>query len=860
MTYPPKATFFLMASLALSLLAPRAHTATYTTVGNPNDSNGADLSTAIMNVYNSGAAGVTINPGTYTLTQATLGDQYNPGVVYLNGLSRPFVIDAYNVKLVMSANYTGINCLYSSNLTIQGLTMDRGAAYGNQGVIKVLGSDSNGRYIDVQNDAGYPTSVNNYSYCTDLVGNSHVPRVGCPDLVGGGVTELGNGLVRVRITDVGSWGDVTAQVGDYLVSPTGGPSLLGLLFCGNFTIQDVTFLSSPGENTIGEYCCTGNHFFRDKITYGPPPPNATVAPMRSITSGMQSQDDYTGPDVENCFFEGVGDDAYDLRGDYLTLYSVNGNTVTVDSDYQLWANVTSTHQEPIRLSNQAGQYLDTTVSNRVTQTQTVVDGNGNSKTIQVDVLTLAATPPSNFAQATPKVSNPNMNCKNAKFISDTVRDTRAHGVIARGDGDVIQECTFINNLLPGLLVSVQGGSFSEGDYPHNVTVKNNVFINNPGMIIGGLGAPGNMNISVTSNVFSNTFGAGDNPSILAQNVVGLTITNNTFASLGQQSSAGGTHANSQHAVNIQNCSRVTLGNNLLTNPGASIASPVYVVDSTSQQGITGMSASSFANKIYSKEYLILTDVGAGLNLDDPSFSQKAGTLLQIYAQDGVSAQNWQVNWQADGSCTLTNQASNGLVLDDFGGGGVGTDQGLYTANGGTNQEWWFVPSTSSAYLIKSIWNGLYLDVQSTSQNSPVWLQASSGATTQNWQTTLASTSAGYGQPGTTLTQGQYLASPSAKCYLTQQTDGNLVLYAGSGPSNKGSFIGNSGYSNSTPGNYYTIMQSDGNLVTYAGTPSARGSAVFYTNTYGNSGAYLAVTDDGHFQVLSSTGAVLWQRP
>ena len=71
------------------------------------------------------------------------------------------------------------------------------------------------------------------------------PRIGCPSS-GGGYTDLGNGLVRVRITDVGSWGDVTAQVGDYLVSPAGGPSLLGLLFCGNFTIQDVTFQVQPG--------------------------------------------------------------------------------------------------------------------------------------------------------------------------------------------------------------------------------------------------------------------------------------------------------------------------------------------------------------------------------------------------------------------------------------------------------------------------------------------------------------------------------------------------------------------------------------------------------------------------------------
>ena len=60
-SHPPKAAFLMIASLALSFLAPGAYA--YTTVGDPNDHNGADLSQAITNAYNSGAAGVTINPG-----------------------------------------------------------------------------------------------------------------------------------------------------------------------------------------------------------------------------------------------------------------------------------------------------------------------------------------------------------------------------------------------------------------------------------------------------------------------------------------------------------------------------------------------------------------------------------------------------------------------------------------------------------------------------------------------------------------------------------------------------------------------------------------------------------------------------
>ena len=192
-----------------------------------------------------------------------------------------------------------------------------------------------------------------------------------------------------------------------------------------------------------------------------------------------------------------------------------------------------------------------------------------------------------------------------------------------------------------------------------------------------------------------------------------------------------------HAINIQNSSQITFATNLLTNPGANTASPVYVVDSTSQQSITGMNAASFPVGLFSQEYITLTNAAAGLNLDDPNYNTKAGTLLQLYPSDGVSAQNWQVNWQTDGSCTLTNQASNGLVLDDFGGGGVGTYQGLWTPNGGANQEWWFVPSGSSAstYTLKSVYAGINLEDPnaSTTSGTQVWLNAISGSAAQNWQ-------------------------------------------------------------------------------------------------------------------------------
>ncbi len=109
-------------------------------------------------------------------------------------------------------------------------------------------------------------------------------------------------------------------------------------------------------------------------------------------------------------------------------------------------------------------------------------------------------------------------------------------------------------------------------------------------------------------------------------------------------------------------------------------------------------------------------------------------------------------------------------------------------------------------------------------------------------------------PGGVLQQGQYITSPTKKCYLTQQTDGNLVLYAGSGPSAKGALLWNAGTTGSG-GVFYTIMQGDGNLVTYSGTPSAQTGMLWSTATVARANYYLQVTDAGQVQIMCGNAPV-----
>ena len=94
----------------------------------------------------------------------------------------------------------------------------------------------------------------------------------------------------------------------------------------------------------------------------------------------------------------------------------------------------------------------------------------------------------------------------------------------------------------------------------------------------------------------------------------------------------------------------------------------------------------------------------------------------------------------------------------------------------------------------------------------------------------------------TLRRGMYLTSARGRYKLLLQDDGNLVLYAPSGPI----------WSNHRFDTQYAIMQRDGNFATYA-----RGNiANWSTATSGKGGKRLVVQRDGNLVLYAGTKA-LW---
>ncbi len=99
--------------------------------------------------------------------------------------------------------------------------------------------------------------------------------------------------------------------------------------------------------------------------------------------------------------------------------------------------------------------------------------------------------------------------------------------------------------------------------------------------------------------------------------------------------------------------------------------------------------------------------------------------------------------------------------------------------------------------------------------------------------------------GQSLAPGQHLWSCAGNAQLVHQTDGNVVVSDGKG------VLWNTATWNQTSSTF--IMQTDGNLVLYAGTVSP----LWSTGTWTSSGAYLKMQDDCNLVLYSASGSVLW---
>jgi len=127
------------------------------------------------------------------------------------------------------------------------------------------------------------------------------------------------------------------------------------------------------------------------------------------------------------------------------------------------------------------------------------------------------------------------------------------------------------------------------------------------------------------------------------------------------------------------------------------------------------------------------DTATNQAIDDPAWSTAAGTQQTIWTVNGGQNQQWTAHANSDGSYTLVNRFS-GLCLDNAASStAAGNPIIQWDCTGGTNQDW-DLRSVTNGYQLVNRASGLAIAPQGASAGSPLVQQSGSGST---WSVTKA---------------------------------------------------------------------------------------------------------------------------
>lgn len=132
----------------------------------------------------------------------------------------------------------------------------------------------------------------------------------------------------------------------------------------------------------------------------------------------------------------------------------------------------------------------------------------------------------------------------------------------------------------------------------------------------------------------------------------------------------------------------------------------------------GTSAQKFVlekkTDISSGNYSICSSMNQGYVLDIAAASRNSGANLQLYANNGTSAQKFAIRKQQNGYYTIANINSNLLLDAQNGGMYSGTNVWQYANNNTRAQQWMIFQNANGTYTFVNVLNGLVLDIANAS--------------------------------------------------------------------------------------------------------------------------------------------------
>ena len=287
---------------------------------------------------------VRVRPGTYVIPAKPGQDSSSTWSFSKENALHDCTIDLTGVTLIFQGiDGTNLEFIGCRNAIFRGATVYKPLPSFTQGTIFEKGVlDAEHWYEDVQIDAGYlsdpaklrakPTVHLFDPKVTDRAGRplwkagpggySHPDQVLATDTPG-----------KIRLVYAAKAMATDSAVGDRVVLRGIGVFSFLVSDCANMTFSGLT-LGNNGLYGIVEFRCVATKYLGCRITYGPPPPGATVPPIVATSAdGLHSLYGDPGPDIEGCVIEGTPDDSIAIHGGYGTIDQVlPGNAILLGAE------------------------------------------------------------------------------------------------------------------------------------------------------------------------------------------------------------------------------------------------------------------------------------------------------------------------------------------------------------------------------------------------------------------------------------------------------------------------------------------------------------------------------------------------
>ncbi len=532
-----------------------------------------------------------IPPGVYRVAPPRPG---RPHVLIKNAKDLSIIADG--VTMVCTSMDQALRIDDSTGLTIQGLTIDYDPLPFTQGVVVALADDHT--WLEMKLDAGYPAAEADkgrrgilYDPATRLVKPGAWTRFGVT------VAPRENGLVRL------SWSNPmvdTAAVGDLvaLTRKTITPHGIFVSNGRNCTFKNVTLHASTSFGVF-EVNGGGNSYIGCHIVPGAPPPGATAAPLLSSQAdGIHSRSASPGPRIENCVLDSMGDDAVAIHGDAALVVAAEGKSLIVSPKRELEFKVGD------RLNGMSAKGQTTPDARIISIEPIPADQAPDARAVQLKYFPDLRLASSFWKQSFRIELDHSLGLSEGWLVAshdrtgsgfvvenNTIRNTRARGILVKASDGLITHNTIEHATLAGIVLCAESRFWLEANYCHNVVIRDNVLRDighgamNAGMVQAGAitlcsegpgPAGGHQNITIENNTIKNTVGVN----IEITSSTGVLVRGNKFVDAHEtEGGHGGNFGIDPSAtIWITQSKDVTVENNQMVNPGPYTGKLVVTTD------------------------------------------------------------------------------------------------------------------------------------------------------------------------------------------------------------------------------------------------------------------------------------------